>query len=118
MTKPEKIYKDRIADISRTIFQLRRKDLLLAALKIPLFLLLLYSLYRLISGINPATLAIFLALFIMFTLLAMAHEKIIKKTIKSNLCKMINKSEVSALKDFYPSGQWWGISGRRSSLHL
>ena len=101
MSKPEKIYRERIAGISKAILQLRRKDLFLAALKIPLFLVLLYSLYCLVSRLNSATISIFMTLFILFTMLAMIHEQIIKKRSNTTLGKKINEIELTALKEIF-----------------
>jgi DNA mismatch repair ATPase MutS len=101
MTRPEKIYQQRIAQIKETILRLRRKDLFLASLKLPLFILLLISLYRLISRFNSSTIAVCFTLFAIFTLLAMFHERTIKQKEKKTLCQIINQNEISALQNLF-----------------
>lgn len=100
-TTPDKIYRERIATISRTIQQVRKKDLSLATLKVPLFLLLIYSLYRMISRFHSTTIAISLTIFIIFTILAMIHERIIRQRDRIRLCKIINENEITALKEIF-----------------
>ncbi len=94
---PGAIYKECIKTINTHIKKLKKKDTLLSILKLSLFFVGFFLLFKLSSKDPGFVFTIFGIFFVLFVIAAVFHETILKKTKQFKTLKSINENEIKIL---------------------
>jgi DNA mismatch repair ATPase MutS len=105
---PEAIYKERIKHIDEQLKDLKKKDTVMGILKLVLIIIGLLALFRVFSIKPPLSLGIFGFSLLVFVIITIMHETILRKIKFQKNMKTINENEIKMLYHQFPGQSFNG----------